>query len=352
MDVSLRLFSITFEHRVDRWWRTTDRLQRFFETMQATPFGDRLAVFRKGDEPELREGSDSTQVAKALGRAGQGMFAFYDRAEDPSVSMSVAVRPNALNVALRVLAVERLHPQTAIPDLTSTAQAIHGAFLDESRIGPDFAVTPLDFAYPMPRPRRLHPLWGVGNVVDFYSRKDREARGHADQLERLATRELPPEAHRSTDGDLIIIQWIRDLGDLRAVALAVGAAEGWLGETLDLPMAPDFNTSGHQRLMPAGLESRPPLTFFDPVQNEGYKAVVPGPDGRLDGAEVEEYATWVRQAALPDGTNLAKLHLIAPSAAAAEALSQDAGEVGAARVFYVDDDGALWDPSPPGWWQE
>jgi hypothetical protein len=111
----------------------------------------------------------------------------------------------------------------------------------------------------------------------------------------------------------------------------------------------NYNQEGDLLVDAGEAEERPPLTFYDPANQIGYKAVVPG---AMDAEQWAEMEGWAARHKLPDGTAIAAMRLVVPNRATALALQRRARKAGIEAVLYTDNQGQWWNPSPPGPWRE
>jgi hypothetical protein len=202
--------------------------------------------------------------------------------------------------------------------------------------------------YPRPRPPRVTTLGlSPGSLLDFVDLDFLRANGSKKQADAVAKAKLPPGASRERDGRLVVLRWAAEVADLRRVAAARARQERWLVENVGLDRDQNYNEAGDLLVDADGAEEHPPLTYYDPANEIGYKAVVPT---AMDAAQWAEIERWAKRGKLPDGSVLSAVRLIVPNRAAALKLRARARETGVKAVLYTDNQGQWWDPSPPGEW--
>jgi hypothetical protein len=98
--------------------------------------------------------------------------------------------------------------------------------------------------------------------------------GAATILDLLETAPLPPNAHRSTRGDVLHIAFAADLADPASVAAARAAQEPWITPLVDARIELGWNELGDCMLHPAKTVVLEPFTVYDEWNHIGYKALV------------------------------------------------------------------------------
>jgi hypothetical protein len=206
---------------------------------------------------------------------------------------------------------------------------------------------------PAERPPREETEWGVAGVLDLLDPRfgdgasEEAIAAKADIAQALCT-PLPAGARRTERNGAFMFRWVGDLCDEDAVMRGVAARDRWLVETLQPPVAPDWNKAGDRQVLSGRGPAHPPLVAYDQRDCIGYLAIVATDEGPLDPELLADAACWMRAGQLPDGTPLAELRLIAPVRAAAVALRQHSQPLGLPTVLYVTNDGNFWDPFPSG----
>jgi hypothetical protein len=208
--------------------------------------------------------------------------------------------------------------------------------------------TTLDEPWPRPRPPRIQTLcFTPGSLLDFVDLDFLGQQGEPRQAEAVVRAPLPRGARRTQDGRLVVVQWAREVADLGALDAARTAQERWLIAEVGLDRDPAYSEAGDLLEDAEDLEEHPPLTFYQPSSEVGYKAVVPS---ALDAAQWAQLQRWARAGALPDGSRLEHLRLIAPRRELALELLPRARRAGIDAVLYTDREGRWWNPAPPGTW--
>jgi hypothetical protein len=209
-----------------------------------------------------------------------------------------------------------------------------------------------NFSYPRPRPPRNFPLCGKSSLVDVLDRRCESRRGHGDLLETIRRAELPEQAQRDEFQDLCVLQWVSetDIVDDERVRSCLSRREQWLADTLEAPIAKDWNADGDFASDPVAAAPHPPLTLFSPPLGVGYKAVHTAMGEEAIESELRRVGEWIQAGQLEDGTSFSDVILIVESRAAAIALQTQAAAAGVPHIFYTGEDGRLWDPFPEGEW--
>lgn len=177
--------------------------------------------------------------------------------------------------------------------------------------------TPIDgVKYCRTRPQRIAnvPMNAIVHVVD----RDIPADEHAwtPTARALAAAPPPPAAERIERGRLVILRWVHDPSDPRAVADACSRHEQWIVGVVPTRLAPGWNEAGDR------------VVFDQPRVVD----VTTDP-----GWETKRYRDR-------------NVVLVAESRSDALDLAARARARGIGRVVYRDADGKLWDPRPPGDW--
>jgi hypothetical protein len=298
-----------------------------------------------------------------LERAARWKQQSYTLYADPSADrgathLTIDLRADALTCSLYVRGAElEARRATLIDQCVQAVADARSALRGSASLDPVSCAFALDFDYPRPRPVRTAAPWRFGAFLQFVDADllaalPPGAEALRRDIERLLATSLPPVASREDRDALAAIRWAPDLLNDERVARGCAAQERWLAEAISAPLAPGWNAAGDAVQPTFNLERRPPLTFYDPSARRGFKAVAATADGPLDDELLEEIAGWRRAGRLPDGTPLTDVLLIAPRRAAALALRARVRALGLGRVLYVDNDGTLWDPAPPGTWAD
>jgi hypothetical protein len=355
MDIVFRLFSITFNDVMPQWWRTGDHLRRVFQHIDDLGLWKRLTIVGIDGGKKTHKIKSLDGIIDETRSWKENPYILRSTKDDQGIFFGITLRKRGLNLFLRLNGDELENRRDwLLEKLVSFGRGMHDEFRTEALLGPDFQVTLLNAAYPRPRPPRQHPLWPVGSLVDFISKsyRQRQTGDPPDAIERLLSSPLPPGVSREDLGDLLIFRWIDDLVDERRIAAARGQQERWFARVLDLPRAAGFNNLGDFLETPFSLRPHPPLTFYDDSLMEGYKAVVLDKENHADPGLIADMGEWISNRSLPDGTVLAKLHVILPNRNSARSFQERASALGIGKVLYTDNQGALWNIDPPGLWLE
>jgi hypothetical protein len=336
------------------WWRDAAHLQAIlaaardrdlwlgfrFAGVQAarlTPFAAVDEVIAASTGWGARSYVLHTRQEGGLENAFEGSYLSFDLAGD---KLALQLRCADAELAAR--------RATLIDSLIAFIRQLHHAFSGVARIGLGTCVR-TDLRYPSVRPPRVEERWTFGHLVDVYDPiYYAQETLLADDLGRLLTHPLPAGATRIEDDGLVILRWVDDLVDEEAVVRGRAAQERFVVEAVDPQIIGAYNAAGDRKVVARAAEACPPLTLYDSDTKIGYLALV------IDVSDERrwmEASSWARAGALPDGTPLAAVRVIVPDRATARACHDRAAADGIDRVLYVDEQGAWWDPHPPGWWQ-
>jgi hypothetical protein len=229
---------------------------------------------------------------------------------------------------------------------------LHAAFRGKAQFGPSFLVEPLSLVYPRHRPPHIHVAFGLGNLIDFFDLDFhmKHPLGRQDEVEKIMQASLPEGSIRNIHNGLAMIRWATDLNDEGVVQAQVSRQEQWMTEMLKPPIMPSFNELGDEAFISTRMEKHPPLTFYESMNQRGYKAIYTSPRGDVDEEEWEEITSWLQSNQLPDGSPLKELYLIVPDRQRALKLNTLAKSIGVAGIYYVGEDNKWWNPFPKGLW--
>ena len=350
-----RLFSITFINQDTLWWQDTSYMGRIFQAIQETEFRDKFSQFGIDGGKRFKKFNSFAQLVKESTSWQEKPYLLKGEQNDISFSLGITIRKNAANLFLKTEG--NLSTQQAahyINEKITFGSKIHLFLKDSALLGSDFHITQLSANYPRPKPPRKHPRWPIGSLVDFMSKSYflQKVDDGKNLYEKLRLEPLPPGVICKEQEDLLVFVWANYNDDDEQIATGRLRQETYLSQWLEWPIAAGYNKWGDKQEMIWGQKPHPPLTFYDEVTNEGYKAVVENPDGSLDEALFTEIASWLSEKFLPDKTTLSRLHLIVPNRKTALAIRQRADQIGISKVLYTADDKMLWNPWPPGQWLE
>lgn len=220
------------------------------------------------------------------------------------------------------------------------------------RVGPEAFIEQAGLAYPAVRPPRLREPFRFGHLVDafdrtYFSKNPRFQK----EVEQLLAAPTPPGCERSEHNGIVVFCWARDLNDEVAVAASCARSERFFVDVINPPVVAAYNDAGDLRTFASSLEAHPPLTMYDAAKKIGYKAIVAEDTGAVEPSDWAAIAAWAAARRLPDGSPLEAMRVIVHFRAAALALHDRAVASGIERVLYPDENGILWDPAPPGLWQ-
>jgi len=189
--------------------------------------------------------------------------------------------------------------------------------------------------YPRAMPLRQSLAWPLGALVQYvgirFHRSDAE---RSAVLDRLIAEPLPATASRRTDGDLLILSFIDDLGHAETIRRARAAQERWMIRLVETEPARGWNEHGDRLVGPINAVPLDPLTLWEPSNNVGYKAIVVDPDGSVDEPVWNAMVEIARSGRLADGTVVKALRLVAPRREDAMAILDRALDAGFEMVVY------------------
>lgn len=167
----------------------------------------------------------------------------------------------------------------------------------------------------------------------------------------LATATLPRGAKRQPLRDALVrVDWgAVDSPD--AIANTVAARQGWMADHLVGRIEKGFSDEGDQvHPLPRDTAAHAPLGAYSPRTASGYKKGVRR-DGSVHEERLELASGWMAQGALPDGTPLRELWMVAVTREQALQLHPRALEAGATGVLWHQaETDTYWNPAPPGTW--
>ncbi|HCU24034.1 MAG TPA: hypothetical protein DF383_03375, partial [Deltaproteobacteria bacterium] len=95
-----------------------------------------------------------------------------------------------------------------------------------------------------------------------------------------------------------------------------------------------------------------PLSWVDPGRSAGYLFIEVSPAGEVDETLWQAAEPVAKKKRLSNHKKLQEVCLVAQDRSAAKRIAARATAAGFSRVLYRGSDGELWDPFPPGLWQE
>lgn len=292
---------------------------------------------------EQRPFADLDEVARAAALASQGAWELRSEvAETSEVELRLWVQRRMIRLQLH-----RLAGDGALAACQALLEALLARF-PEGQLGPDVVLSVKGVPIPRSRPpRRLTPRPGA---VAFWYDRAFEATSPLARRERHLACPPPDGASRVEDGRLLRLGWVDALDDRDALLAGLAARQAWLSRTVEGPIEDGYDARGDLERRPGRLIDQRPLSGYKPERRIGYKKI-PIREGGFHRRWLELVAEWCAAGALPDGTPLDELWLLASDRETALRLKPFADEAGASGVLWIDKAGdTLWDPFPPGPW--
>jgi hypothetical protein len=355
-EVMLLVDRVRFTEAPGLWWNERPRVEDLFGLVRDAGLWLDFDHYGRRGGGRPKAARTPAELARAVASLKPGLYSVQaGKSEEPECELVLTLAPGAL--ALRFLlrgpALDARRG-SIVGQLVGLARLLHDSWHDSALFGPQLCVRVHGVEFPHVRPPRHKPPWVFGNAADMLCLKFHEEtdEGSPRDVGRMLKAPMPGGTRREREGDFVTLLWAADLSDPKKAAARLSTQEQWFVNVLKPPLHPSYNEHGDFREAPLSLTKRPPLTFYDPVEEIGYKAVAPAPGGKLDDEQWDEIKAWLAAGQLPDETPLQQLNLIVPSRKAALGLRKRAAAAGIENVFYTDDDGKLWNPFPPGPWLE
>jgi hypothetical protein len=326
-----------------RWWGELECVGVAHRA--GAPFGsvdDVTAAFATGEPTVVNIGRGKPEVALWH--------------EDPDAVLKLDASPSSLEIMFRLMrgSLER-HRDAVLADFSDAIHAIAGRARDRGRLAycVGFPFPANRIVYPRTRPPRtaLRRLDAVMDIVDPALPADLVSEVHVDDSRAIGTAAAPPEAQRTERDGLVALRWVVDPTDRAAMEVACAAHERWVAPLLHTEIAVGWSADGDLEVPVGSPRPRPePLTVVDAADGMGYLDVVVGDGDQVDDAAWQSAVTAARKRVVKSGTKLTGVALVAQDRAAALRI---AGRARAAdlRPLYRRD-GRIWDPFPPGTWQD
>jgi len=354
--VMLFIDAVQFTRGASLWWKEGGRLKELFRLVREAGLWLDFDHYGLSGSSRLKTVPSEAELVRAVAASKPGLYSVQaGKEEDPATGILLTLRPGGLKLRY-LLGGEELDARrrTIVPQLVELTRLLHESWHNSALIGPRLCVKVRGLAYPRVRPPRFKLPWSFGNAADMICLKFHEEsdEGSSHDVELMLKAPMPRGGKREREGDFVALRWVDDLSDGKKVAARLSTQEQWLVKVLDPPRDPGYNEHGDYHEAPLSLRKQPPLTFYDPVEEAGYKAVTTLPKGGLDKEVWEELKEWIEAGQLPDQTPLQQLNLILPNREAALRVRQRALANGIENVYYIDDEGELWNPFPPGEWLE
>jgi hypothetical protein len=248
--------------------------------------------------------------------------------------------------------------------------------LGEHTLHPDFAGPRIGIRqdlkdYPLPLPPADDFMWPCGMtwwVVDRRCQEQTEwPTAKPENVDRLASMELPAHIKRSQRGPYLVMDWGRTGATPPEYAIQRGAQHQWLRDTLGLALDNNYNASGDRLVSPGPTGADDYFTYYTANAINGpsaVKALIPTDTGDLDPEELAFITAMLKAGATPSGQALATASVVVPKREQALRVREQARRAGLEAVFYVASPG-IRDPEPrsyvfdgkrlvdgPGWLHE
>lgn len=235
---------------------------------------------------------------------------------------------------------------------TELALELWRAVCPRAAVGPVFSIRPIGINYARPLPPRHSVFWNLGDAAYFISEAFHQINPAADpdSAAKLIAAPLPPGVIRHTIDGLTTIRCRGPAEDAIAFARQRFELEVWVSSVLNLPLHPEFNGKGDQRLGVLRKESASPFTFVDQMRGIAFKAVAESEARDLDNETRQELADVLKTRTLADGRKVRQTMVVFPTREAAVHNAEAISDLGASGAVYVADDNRLWNPTPPGTW--
>lgn len=215
----------------------------------------------------------------------------------------------------------------------------------------------IDYNYPRLKPMRKYEFLGEDSLINFLSKAHFEAYKElvVEGMEYLYSGELPTGATRKIhDNELFIIRWFDKIKDEKDIERCLIQREDWIYKNMKLKPYDNFTEEG-DKLFDSPLEKLgdkdPFFTFYRPSSNLVFKSVVLTKDNNLSQDVADTIKRYSETKSLANGEPIDKIILIVPARKYAMAIQEKAKDIGAYKVFYIDNEGRLWNPLPPGNWR-
>jgi hypothetical protein len=240
---------------------------------------------------------------------------------------------------------------TLIENIANFLAQVHVSLKGTARISKAF-VEQQGLRYPHLRPLRNDYDWKFGHLIDAVDPVCGEQfPGLRNEVEKIVSASAPQAVKRIQQDSLVIFCWVDNLLDDAVVSQGCKIQERFLIETIAPPILGSLNALGDLQIS-VNTVAHDPLTAYDASKQIGYCALIADNDGGVNGKEWGEISEWAKTGQLPDGTMLSEVRIIVPYRSAAIALYDRAKANGIAKVLYVDEKGAWWDPFPLDIWQD
>jgi hypothetical protein len=336
------------------WIKERAKVIAVVDHLLETPLGSLMRF--AGVQGSMKKAESRKAFHDLVATAKSDVFAITQDKKAPRATFLLTITPTALGIDVRVFDAELdARAKTILDDVVAVVAATRkSGAVAGLRFG---YVSPIvraqaGFPYPRPRPPRKHPTIEVGAVLDpidvTFHGSDHPSASKA-ALE-LASAELPHAARRIEQDGLVQVRWVEDFSDPAALERAAAAHEEWFGQFPGTTIAGGYNELGDLAEPMRGLEGKPPLTMYAPSSRTGYVAVVIDEGGHPEDHYWGIARDVAARHALPDGTPVQRVRVVAPVRSLAIAFAGQARQHGIDAVLYPADDGTWWNPDPPGNW--
>lgn len=348
---SLDMNWINFAEGDETGWKDVGRLNTILLPLQSRGFWDGPGQLVETSTGEQIQVDNLQEIAREVA-SGKGEF-YSAVSDDPA-------RPCRLRFILFKGRFELEIEFWAAPDdqelsldkINLLAVEINSIVLQYGNIGPVFALRLLDFDYPRPLPPRL-AVWWPPNAIVYYVSAAHFSQRSSDGLAMLALLKdapLPQGLIRRQHDDLLVIQAAEKLEPREELEQQLYKLEVWIGKTLNLRFDQKYQANGDQRTDIWSKEVVKPFSFYDASTRTGYKVVAEDRDDELDAETWKELEEVLPLRALPDGRPVDATRVVLVERVAALKHLPRIRELGGSGVLYLGQDGALWNPEPPGRW--
>lgn len=357
MTVVLELRFIEFKTPAPGWWREPRWLATLLEGLRVARLLERFGSYKPPRARRRRPLVSLDELVQESVNWRAGVCQLNEQAQNPDagVRADLEINDQGFGILLSSPLDDASNPPTNMLDqLITFVISVHASFSPVAWFGPTANVSARGIDFRRLRPPRMHPQFGMANLLDFFCREfhTQHPWGSPDEFEKLSHAPLPAGVLRWEADDLLILRWVEDLTDVQKVAERLTLHEQWFARVLKPPVHPLYNELGDYELVPMGAKPHPPLTLYEADHQRGYQAVFVQPDGRADEEALRDMHAWVQARSLPDGTPLRELYLIAPNREGAIRLRDRTMQIGAKAVYYPGEGNTWFDPFPPGLWLE
>ena len=290
--------------------------------------------------------ADPASVAQAAAQSGERSWGLQVSTDDNAGHARVLLVRGAATIDLY------LAGDVDEDDIKRAVAFIDGYLAaSEGRIRGLASVSLAEVGIPRVRPPRVFQGLLDGALVDWIDPDTTPIRRAPQAATRAALlrESLPSGAERfDIGGGRVKVAW----GAVDDWASTLAARQRWLAEHLGGTVHKGFHPTGDEvHPISNGATAHKPLGAYDRARRRGYKRVVTRDGAGLSEEKLAQVHDWMRDGALPDGTELRELWLLTYTRDEALAVSKRLAEVGATGVLWHDaESDTFWDPNPSGPW--